>query len=67
MLQSEGEEAWAVITVDHDGPGISGDDRPHVFDRLYVARHAPRVEEASSGLGLTIVAEPTEVMGRQAR
>lgn len=28
-----------------------------------MARHTPRIEEAGSGLGLTIVAELTEVMG----
>ena len=59
----QGERAWAVITVDDDGPGISEEDRPHVFERLYVARRTPRIEEAGSGLGLTIVAELTEVMG----
>ncbi|MCY4621282.1 MAG: HAMP domain-containing sensor histidine kinase [bacterium] len=58
----QGAKAWAVITVDDDGPGISHEDRPHVFERLYVARHMPRIEEAGSGLGLTIVAELTEVM-----
>ena len=62
-LEQQGEEAWAVVTVDDDGPGISEEDWPHVFERLYVARHTPRIKEAGSGLGLTIVAELTEVMG----
>lgn len=48
------------------GPRISGTDRPHVFERLYVARHAPRIEGSGSGLVLTIVAELTEVMGATA-
>ena len=61
-IENEGEKAWAVVTVDDDGPGISREDRPHVFERLYVARHTPRIEEAGSGLGLTIVAELTEIM-----
>ena len=58
-----GEDARAVITVDDDGPGISEEDWPHVFERLYVARHTPRPREAGSGLGLTIVAQLTEAMG----
>ena len=58
-----GEEARAVITVDDDGPGISEEDWPHVFERLYVARHRPQPREAGSGLGLTIVAQLTEAMG----
>ena len=60
--EHQGETTWAVITVDDDGPGISERDRMHMFARLYVARHMPRIEEAGSGLGLTIVAERTEVM-----
>ncbi|MXY77842.1 MAG: HAMP domain-containing histidine kinase [Acidimicrobiia bacterium] len=62
-IENEGQKAWAVVTVNDDGPGISREDRPHVFERLYVARRTPRIEESGSGLGLTIVAELTEVMG----
>jgi signal transduction histidine kinase len=54
---------WAVLAVDDDGPGISVVDLPHVFDRLYVARHAPARKENSSGLGLAIVKELIEAMG----
>ena len=54
---------WAVVAVDDDGSGISPTDLPHVFDRLYVARHAPARKENSSGLGLAIVKELMEAMG----
>jgi len=57
------EEARALITVDDDGPGISEEDWPHVFERLYVARRKPQPKESGSGLGLTIVAQLTEAMG----
>lgn len=57
------DAAWAVLAVDDDGPGISGADLPHVFERLYVARHAPARKENSSGLGLAIVKELVEAMG----
>ena len=62
-LENREEGAWAVVTVEDDGPGISEEDRPHVFERLYVARHTPQPKEAGSGLGLAIVAELTEAMG----
>ena len=61
--EGRGEEARAVITVEDDGPGISEEDWPHVFERLYVARHTPQPRESGSGLGLTIVAQLTEAMG----
>lgn len=51
-----------VLTVDDDGPGISADDLPHVFDRLYVSRQAVARRENSSGLGLAIVHELAEAM-----
>ena len=62
MTHQDGEDR-AVITVADDGPGISEEDRPHLFERLYVARHTPQPKEAGSGLGLAIVAELTEAMG----
>lgn len=52
----------AVQVVD-DGPGIDAADLPHVFERLYVARHRPRPTESGSGLGLAIVRELTAAMG----
>jgi two-component system OmpR family sensor kinase len=43
----------AVLRVDDDGPGVSADDLPHLFDRFYRGRgRGPR---DGSGLGLPIV------------
>ncbi len=53
----------ATLTVDDDGPGIAAADRPHVFERLYVARHEPVRRESGSGLGLAIVRELVTAMG----
>lgn len=53
----------ATVTVDDDGPGIADHDLPHVFERLYVARHVPERRENASGLGLAIVRELVEGMG----
>lgn len=54
---------FAMITVTDDGPGISADDLPHVFERLYVTKLVPERKESSSGLGLAIVRELTTAMG----
>jgi two-component system sensor histidine kinase BaeS len=47
----------AMVSIDDDGPGIAPEDRPHVFERLYVSRQAPVRREVGSGLGLAIVRE----------
>jgi signal transduction histidine kinase len=50
------------LSVADDGPGISDADLPHVFERLYVAQHNPKISESGSGLGLAIVRELIEGM-----
>lgn len=55
--------ATVVVRVSDDGPGIAADDVPHVFERLYVAKHRPSQRESGSGLGLAIAHELTAAMG----
>ena len=55
-------EGRVHLSVADDGPGISDDDLPHVFERLYVAQNNPKVKESGSGLGLAIVRELVEGM-----
>ncbi len=50
-----------VIVVDDDGPGIAGEDLPHVFDRFY--RGAARYDAGGSGLGLAIAKRAIERSG----
>lgn len=56
-------DSSVLIEVVDDGPGIAPEDLPHVFERLYVARHKPRREESASGLGLAIVRDLVHAMG----
>ncbi len=55
----------ARITVDDDGPGISPEDLPHVFERLYASRTVPG-RAVGTGIGLAIVRELAGAMGGDA-
>lgn len=57
------ENGWVIVAVADDGIGIAAEDLPHVFERLYVAKHRPTPKESGSGLGLAIVRELVETMG----
>jgi two-component system sensor histidine kinase MprB len=50
--------ADGVLVVDDEGPGISPDDLPHVFDRFYRSRESRALP--GSGLGLSIVRQVAE-------
>jgi two-component system sensor histidine kinase MprB len=56
--------ARGAVTVADEGPGIAGDDLPHVFDRFY--RSASARSKPGAGLGLAIVREAAEAHGGQA-
>jgi two-component system sensor histidine kinase MprB len=55
---------FGVRVRDH-GPGISGDDLPHLFDRFY--RGASARSRPGSGLGLAIVRQVAEQHGGDVR
>ncbi len=61
-LTSQLEDQRAVMVVADDGPGISGKELPHVFERFHRGREE-RGTTTGAGLGLSIARELTEMMG----
>jgi signal transduction histidine kinase len=57
------DAATAVIVIEDDGPGISAEDLPHVFERFYMSERRPAASAKGIGLGLAIVGELTHAMG----
>nr|WP_232794331.1 HAMP domain-containing sensor histidine kinase [Pseudofrankia saprophytica] len=55
------ETAAGEVIVSDEGPGISSEDRPHVFERFYRSTDARSLP--GSGLGLAIVADAVHTHG----
>ena len=54
------ESGGLLVAVSDNGPGVDGDDLPHIFERFYRARHS---QAEGTGLGLTIVKTIVEQHG----
>jgi len=55
------EGGWLWLAIRDEGPGISDDDQPRVFDRFWRGAHPSR--DRRTGLGLAIVRQITESHG----
>lgn len=56
-LAVSGQDGWAEVRVDDDGPGVPAPDRNRVFERFVRLDDARTRTDGGSGLGLAIVAE----------
>jgi len=57
------EGAWAVVTIDDEGPGIPPGKEEAIFDRFYSERPAGEKFGTHSGLGLSISRQIVEAHG----
>src|SRR2546428_8236460 len=57
----------AGLTVSDNGPGISADALPHVFDRFFRVERARPRSEGGSGLRLAICREIVQAHGGRGR
>jgi two-component system, OmpR family, sensor kinase len=62
-LRARRDDGRVAMEVADDGPGISPEELPHVFERLYRGSAARAEAPTGAGLGLSIVASLTRAMG----
>lgn len=60
--QSTGRN-WAILIICDNGPGISPEDLPHIFERYYRAEQTRARSRQGSGLGLSIARLIAEAHG----
>ena len=53
-LSAKREGRLAVLSVADDGPGISPEEKEHVFDMFFVGSNATSARRKSLGLGLAL-------------
>lgn len=53
-IHTEKKEEWIVVEIADNGPGISDDAKPHVFDMFYCGANEIADSRRSLGLGLAL-------------
>lgn len=66
-LEVADSEAAVKIAIHDEGPGITAEDRQHLFQRFSRLSAKPTAGEPSTGLGLSIVQKFVETLGGKVR
>ena len=53
-IKTRKEGSWAVVSVTDDGPGISDENKKHVFEMFYSGANEVADSRRSLGLGLSL-------------
>ena len=56
-------QQYAILTIKDDGPGITTDELPHVFERFYRADASRERSVGGAGLGLSIASALADLHG----
>jgi signal transduction histidine kinase len=62
VIEIEPDTSWVLVSVRDDGPGISDEDLPHIFEPFYRSKTTSAASQGA-GIGLTVCRRLLEVQG----